>query len=381
MNWTSPVPRNSLNRSMNVTEAQTVLQYYQEPFVVLVVRLTLVSAIFLVGLLGNLLVCYVVVKDKLYRSMTYCLVLNLAIADLGLLILSLPLAMFRIEDMSWPAGQFACEVLYPVSDIFQGGSIATITAIAWFRYRGIVSGQVLEPKKAVCQAVVVIALIWPLSFLLFVVPLFFLMKFLISPHGEVFCYPYFPSPLLLRLYNTTTLLLLYILPLGLVLFTYLRIRRRLHESINLHAQMQSERGLKNPDHVAELNHRALRILTPVVVVFAVTMLPFNLLRFLDVLNVSSSIFAEYILLYFKLCILFFVCNSSANPVIYPLVCDDFRRGFKRHVRRWLSCFIGAPSPCASFLRDRLNLFKNKGTSSTSYSFSPKAEPATAVSSV
>ena len=376
MNWSNASWNTSVNSSNGVfRNEQSLVPYYQEPFVLLVVRLFFVCGIFLVGLLGNFLVCYVIIKDKLYRSMTYCLVFNLAVADLGLLLLSLPLGMFRIEDISWPAGEFACKVLYPLGDIFQGGAIATITAIAFFRFRGIVSGQVLEPKKAVCQALVVIALIWPLSFLLFVVPLFFLMTFYVSPGGRIFCFPKFPSTLWMGLYNILTLLLLYLLPLALVLFTYLRIRRRLFESINLHSRMQTELGLKKPDHVAVLNHRALRILTPVVIVFAVTMLPYNFLRFLDILDLKVVVFGEYILLYFKLCIPFFVCNSSANPVIYPFVCDDFRRGFKRHLQHWLSYCRREPILGPSVIRNKQDLLRLKVTSS------PRQERQTTISSV
>lgn len=182
---------------------------------------------------------------------------------------------------------------------------------------------------------IVILLIWILSFLLFVVPLFFVMYY-VEKGGEAFCYPKFPSMMLYKLYQAETVLLTYLLPLGIILFTYLRIRRRLNESIALHSQIRRESrnpAASAPDRTrcaSERNHRALKVLTPVVLVFFVTLLPYNVFRVVDIFQDTSQF--EYLLLFFKICILFFVCNSSANPLIYALFSEDFRKAFKWHIR-------------------------------------------------
>lgn len=309
-------------------------EFYIEPFAAQLVRFILDAVIFVAGVLGNGLVCVVVIKENLHRSLAYCLILNLAISDLGVLLFSLPFAVLRTEDVSWPLGEFGCKVLYPLSDVFHGVSIASITAIAVFRYRGIISGHGMSQKGAMKTVKIVIVVIWILSALLFVVPLFFVMNYSESG-GEVFCYPKFPNMMLYKLYQAETVLLTYLLPLGIILFTYLRIRRRLNESIALHSQIRRESrnpASKAPDRTrcaSERNYRALKVLTPVVLVFFVTLLPYNVFRVVDIFQDTSKF--EYLLLFFKICIVFFVCNSSANPLIYALFSEDFRKAFKWHI--------------------------------------------------
>lgn len=330
-----PAVVSTLNRSGSNASIPESFQFYIEPFAAQLVRFILDAVIFVVGVLGNGLVCVVVIKENLHRSLAYCLILNLAISDLGVLLFSLPFGVLRTEDVNLPLGEFGCTVLYPLSDVFHGVSIASITAIAVFRYRGIISGHGLSHKGAMKTVRIVILSVWVLSFLLFVVPLFFVMDYA-ERGGKVVCYPKFPSKMLYKLYQAETVLLTYLLPLGIILFTYLSIRRRLNESIALHSQIRRES--RNPGSstsektrcASERNQRALKVLTPVVLVFFVTLLPYNVFRVVDIFHDTSQF--EYLLLFFKICILFFVCNSSANPLIYALFSEDFRKAFKWHMR-------------------------------------------------
>ena len=335
----------------SATSQAQFLQFYIEPFPLQLVRFILDAVIFLFGVLGNGLVCVVIIRENLFRSLAYCLIFNLAVSDLGVILFSLPFGVLRTEDIPWPFGEFGCKVLYPLSDIFHGVSIASITAIAVFRYRGIISGHSMSQKTAVKKAKIVILLIWLFSFILFVLPLLFVMAYGHDSRGEVYCLPWFPDVLYFKLYQAETVLLTYLLPLGIILFTYLRIRSRLHESIALHSKIRresrstttSQRGSRTQS-ASDRNFKALRVLTPVVVVFAVTMLPYNVFRVIDIfLNTSRF---EYLLLFFKICILFFVCNSSANPLIYALFSEEFRKAFKWHLRH---CSISkSPSRLFSF---------------------------------
>lgn len=335
--------------------------FYVEPFSLQLVRFILDAVIFVAGVLGNGLVCVVVVKERLHRSLAYCLILNLAISDLGILLFSLPFGVVRTEDVTWPFGEFGCKVLYPLSDVFHGVSIASITAIAVFRYRGIISGHGLSQKETMKTVKVVILLMWLLSFLLFVVPLFFVMNYA-EDGSRAFCHPQFSSVTFYKLYQGETVLLTYILPLGIILFTYLRIRRRLNESIALHSHIRRESHQRPSSSSAggsrrasDRNYKALKILTPVVLVFFVTLLPYNVFRVVDIFQDTSKF--EYLLFFFKVCILFFVCNSSANPLIYALFSEEFRKAFKWHIKHCSSSgkrsrFFSLSEKVSSFRRAR-----------------------------
>ena len=72
------------------------------------------------------------------------------------------------------------------------------------------------------------------------------------------------------------------------------------------------------------NNRAKKILTPLVLVFALTMLPLNTIRFAVVLRPTLSEKDFYPSLLFIVSV-FVLLNSSSNPVIYSVVSRDFRR--------------------------------------------------------
>lgn len=50
----------------------------------------LYSAIFVLGLFGNILVCYVVARNKAMHTVTNCFITNLALADILLCVLAVP---------------------------------------------------------------------------------------------------------------------------------------------------------------------------------------------------------------------------------------------------------------------------------------------------
>ncbi|KAK3755853.1 hypothetical protein QZH41_003944 [Actinostola sp. cb2023] len=313
-------------------------QFLQEPLGLMISRLIIEGIIFFVGVVGNILVCVVVVRENLTHSIAYVLILNLAIADLGILLLSFPFGLIRTEGVSWPFGWFGCKVLYPISDVFHGVSIGSITIIAVYRYRGIVAGRSPHPQRALKYARTVIASLWLFSFILLVTPLFFSMEF-----GEYqekhYCYPKFADWLYFKLYQMELFILTYILPIVVIMYSYFKIRARLRESIELRRRIRKQSGLvlSKKDVFNERNFKALRVLAPVIVVFVVTMFPYNLYRVVEIfIDISRSSSVKYMLIFFKMVVLAFVCNSSANPVIYALMSGEFRKAFKWHLRYFLS---------------------------------------------
>ena len=85
------------------------------------------------------------------------------------------------------------------------------------------------------------------------------------------------------------------------------------------------------------NNRAKKILTPLVVTFAVTMLPVNVFRVTTVVWPAFEEQEYYAYLVYTMIVLTFI-NSAANPVIYSLVSKDFRRGiyslFHQNLCQW-----------------------------------------------
>lgn len=137
-------------------------------------------------------------------------------------------------------------------------------------------------------------------------------------------------------------LLWYLTPLSVVLFTYIYIFKLLHTSTTFHRQ--SLKNLKSaPPKFREAttesrrmkeNKRALNLLTPMVLVFTITMLPLNILRIL--LSVRPDLTQwKYFLVIYNLSVVAIVVNSAADPLIYFIVMSKcVPNCLCRYLKRW-----------------------------------------------
>ena len=71
------------------------------------------------------------------------------------------------------------------------------------------------------------------------------------------------------------------------------------------------------------NERAKKILTPLVLTFAVTMLPLNIFRL--IMAWKEALVEQHVKLILNVVTVFVLINSSANPVIYSVVSKEYRK--------------------------------------------------------
>lgn len=64
----------------------------------------------LCALLGNLLVCYVVTRNSRLRTVSNMLVLNLAVSDVLMASLCMPLSLGVLIAGEWPYGNIVCDM-------------------------------------------------------------------------------------------------------------------------------------------------------------------------------------------------------------------------------------------------------------------------------
>ena len=129
----------------------------------------------------------------------------------------------------------------------------------------------------------------------------------------------------------------YILPLFVILFTYLRIRTHLRKTLRY------EWATANGNNVAQSGlqsrvvgiKRALTLLAPVVIIFALLLFPFNLIRFLSLVMDMSTI--KHIYTYIDIAGALMIANSCSNPFIYYIMSKDFRDQFRKQFRKLMRC--------------------------------------------
>lgn len=304
-----------------------------------VLQATLWSTVVFLGIIGNILVCAVILGlPKMKTSMNFYL-LSLAIADLGVLTMLVPINVIRyFIPVRWVLGKFFCLYLSPTLEIFFGASIWSITIIAIERYRNICGANRYRIKsRSQMRTKLTIFGVWLASFLVGSVPVYPVMAYKPNPPT---CHQIWPNRMYLA-YSLALVLLWYVSPLAVIAFTYLKIKKRIRESVVFRNSMSivdddkavivspSSQSKKRQDKQAlNQSNKTRRILTPLVILFAVTMLPLNVYR-------TAILFAPefsknpYTGLIFGQIILFVGVNSSINPIVYYIVSKEFKDAFKK----------------------------------------------------
>ena len=323
----------------DVTQTPGFPEYLHQPLGALVFQITLWSTIVFLGVVGNLLVCFVILSQaKMKTSMNYYL-LSLAIADLGVLLTIYPILLLKyLSPFRWLLGKHACHYLYPTVEIFFGASVWSITAIAIERYRNIVGSKRYRIKhRSQVRTFVVIGVVWLASFLVASVPLYPAMDY--NSTLEI-CNPVL-SQLLFRSYSIVLIVVWYALPLVVIAFTYVRIKKRVLQSVVFRTSMSeyddgdqaalpraSPNKERSEERIWRQSKKTTRILTPLVILFAVTMFPLNAFRVVTLIMQEYWKKSYYNLIIGQL-IMFMMINSSANPLVYYITSKEFKDAFKK----------------------------------------------------
>ena len=349
----------------NATQTPGFPEYLLQPLGALVFQITLWSTIVFLGVVGNLLVCFVILSQaKMKTSMNYYL-LSLAIADLGVLLIIYPVVLLKyLLPFRWLLGKHACHYLYPTVEVFFGASVWSITAIAVERYRNIVGPQRYQIQhRSRVRTFVVIGVVWLASFLFSSVPLYPVMDY--HPTLEI-CLPAMPN-LFFQSYSIVLIVVWYALPLVVIAFTYVSIKKRVLQSVAFRTSMSEHdagnqaalQASSNKERIDKRiwrqSNKTTRILTPLVILFAVTMFPLNAFRVMALIMPDYWKKSYYNLIIGQL-IMFIMINSSANPLVYYIMSKEFKGAFKK---------------IFTSLKDKKNVFKRfSGKSKSSWRTSP-----------
>ncbi|XP_060680209.1 thyrotropin-releasing hormone receptor-like [Hemiscyllium ocellatum] len=292
-----------------------------------------------VGIVGNVLVVFVVLSTKHMRTPTNCYLVSLAVADLVVLIAAgLPNITNTIYG-SWVYGYTGCLTITYLQYLGVNVSSCSITAFTIERYIAI-----CHPMKAqfICttsRAKKIILLVWTSTSLYCMMWLFLLDIKHTSYKGMtvVVCDYKVSRKFYLPIYFLD-FFLFYIAPLVLATVLYWMISRILFlnpihtdpTESNKHQRggsmgHQQTSDTFTPNSTATSRKQVTRMLAVVVILFALLWMPY---RTLVVINsfLSQPFTNPWILLFCRVCI---YLNSAVNPIIYNLMSQKFRAAFRK----------------------------------------------------
>ncbi|XP_045505083.1 orexin/Hypocretin receptor type 1-like [Colias croceus] len=322
------------------------------------------AIVFVIGLIGNALVCIAVYRNHSMRTVTNYFIVNLAVADFMVILICLPPTVLWDVTETWFFGTAMCRIVLYFQSVSVTVSVLTLTFISVDRWYAICFP--LKFKSTTSRAKTAILIIWVLS-LLFNVPEFVVlqvqsrMELRFNAHTQYFmqCTSTWSNESDLK-WHIIKALFLYTFPLLLMMIAYCQIVRVLWRSDNIPGHTESHKLCPGQNNWLAANRRttpsihtnastegqlrsrrkAAKMLVAVVVMFAVCYFPVHLL---SVLRVAYDVQQSDIMTCISL-ISHVMCyaNSAVNPLIYNFMSGKFRREFHRSYFKCLCCCFGAP---------------------------------------
>ena len=102
------------------------------------IRLVCYVIIFIVGVVGNILVCLVVCRQRKMKNVTNYFIFNLAVSDLFVLLICIPFDFGEIVTGNFPYGAVMCRLIYPLQTMAATASVGTLVAISLNRWVGFI---------------------------------------------------------------------------------------------------------------------------------------------------------------------------------------------------------------------------------------------------
>uniref|UniRef100_A0A4W5PWX3 Neuromedin U receptor 1 n=1 Tax=Hucho hucho TaxID=62062 RepID=A0A4W5PWX3_9TELE len=298
--------------------------------------------IFIVGLVGNMLTCTVIVRNKVMRTPTNYYLFSLAVSDLLVLVLGMPLELYEMwSNYPFLFGAGGCYFKTFLFETVCFASILIITALSVERYIAVIHPLKVKHVATRAHAKLVILMLWAMS-MACAVPNTSLhgLAMLGTRFGRQFpesaiCMMVKPRWMYNLIIQVTTLVF-FLLPMLTITGLYLRIG----------LQLRMERGMQGlgtgPSFGTDSHwsvhrqqqtarHRQVtKMLCVLVIVFGICWAPFHIDRlmwsFINSWTGHHHLVFEYVHIVSGV---FFYLSSAVNPILYSLMSTRFREMFQQ----------------------------------------------------
>nr|XP_008506303.1 PREDICTED: neuropeptide FF receptor 1 [Equus przewalskii] len=230
--------QNGSNAEATPAANLTFSSYYQHSSPVAAMFIVAYVLIFLLCMVGNALVCFIVLKNRHMRTITNMFILNLAVSDLLVGIFCMPTTLVDNLITGWPFDNATCKMSGLVQGMSVSASVFTLVAIAVERFRCIV--HPFREKLTLREALVTIAVIWALALLIMCPSAVTLTvtreehHFMVDARNRSYplysCWEAWPEKGMRKVYTTVLFSHIYLAPLALIVVMYARIARKLFQA-------------------------------------------------------------------------------------------------------------------------------------------------------
>ncbi|KAK2825211.1 hypothetical protein Q7C36_019138 [Tachysurus vachellii] len=275
-----------------------------------------------VGLVGNCLVMYVIIRYTKMKTATNIYIFNLALAD-ALVLATLPFQGTDVFLGFWPFGNTLCKAVVSIDYYNMFTSVFTLTVMSMDRYVAVCHPVKALDMRTPHKAKVVNICVWLLASAIGVPAM--VLGDVEDDHG-IECILVLPEPRSYwdPVFGTCVFLLSFLIPVAIISVCYSLMVKRLRNVRILSGSKEKDRNLR----------RITRMVLVVVAAFVVCWTPIQIMALAQSLGVNLGSVHTVVLMHF--CIALGYVNSSLNPVLYAFLDENFKRCFRE--------FCQPPSP-------------------------------------
>lgn len=280
------------------------------------------TIIFVLGLLGNLLVCFVVIRNKAMQTVTNLFISNLALSDILLCVFAVPFTPLYTFRGAWSWGSLLCHIM----PFAQGCSvyISTLTLMSIAIDRFFVIIYPFRPRMKIETCLVVIVMIWTFSVTV-TMPYAVFMTYYDLDIGR-FCEETWPSERLRRVFGSVTSVLQFVLPFIVIAFCYTCVSFKLNDRAK--AKAASSKNSRKEELDKNRKRRTNQMLIAMVTIFGLSWLPLNVINLCNDYYMYAIHLRYYYLIFFMGHVIA-MSSTCYNPFIYAWMNENFRKEFKQ----------------------------------------------------
>ena len=272
------------------------------------------SLIVTVNLVGNSLVCLVVLRNRPMSTAMNILLVNLACADMMVAIFIAPqyILLHTYNHPKGLTGDYLCKLLTGGNLMWTGSlvSVVSLIAVAFERYFAVLYPHDIKRRISKTKLKVIIPACWIFSFI-WNLPLFLLVKY---DKDLDFCYQDWPPGWYINVYSFGWLIFIGILPVTIMTGLYSRVVYQLWVKTSQAVDLPQSAVIKS-------RKRVTKMVLSVTVVCAVCWLPNLITYVLDGLDSHGDVVHTTTVVLVTL-------NSAVNPIIYCFQSKKFRKYVK-----------------------------------------------------
>ncbi|XP_048736800.1 neuropeptide receptor 15-like isoform X4 [Ostrea edulis] len=336
LNFTGNVPFsfNGSEAFVNSTVMENVTA--SDPSVSLGTIISLSILFFIIGVLGivgnSLVIMVILIDRKMRQSVTNVFIMNLAIADLLIMIFFVPDIIQFILNRGWLIGVGMCKINRYIQVTCLYVSVLSLVSVCIERFVAIVfpiKAQILCNRR---KNFIVVLLIWFVGVMCGLPTARYNQVVLVDPPRNFsLCLTSFPRIIDQHLYKFSEFALYYFIPVCIQIVLYAIIGQRLYVSTSeLHTKFQMRKDTKCKSDRASDTIKArkgvVKMLVASVIVYTGCYAPPQVLLFYNV--ISNTEFQETWEFVAIVHVIAYI-NSAANPILYSIFSQNFRKNFKK----------------------------------------------------